>query len=95
MARHYLKEMGDGRGGRRGVNIQGKTDGEECSFAGTVLAWHAQSPKLQSQHHRNHTVVQHSGGGQGRIRSTRAFSVPQQDGDSLVWGDGGRQRAEL
>lgn len=39
MARHYLKEMGKGRGGGRGVNIQEKkTDGEECSSAGTVLA---------------------------------------------------------
>lgn len=37
----------------------------------------------QSQHHTNHIVVLHSGGGHGRIRSTRTFSVTQQGGDRL------------
>lgn len=94
MARHYLKEMGKGRGGGRGVNIQEKKQmGRSAVQLAQCLPSMPKAPS-QSQHHTN----LHSGGGHRRIRSTRTFSVTQQGGDSLgymraPWREGGCKKS--
>lgn len=57
MARHYLKEMGKGRGGGRGVNIQEKKN----RWGGVQFSWHSAClacPKPQARASTTRTCTQ-------------------------------------